>query len=289
MAQCTRNFYTIPSVGATALHAIQCAHSPQAFHCIHELQASGEEEYAFQIATLAWLLGPPSGSKSYAYIHSSRDVFINAVCSNSIAFTLPPLDKSAPETKPELSKAVNAIQAALKRKDVARATYLSRPYFNELEQLFEALKIPMQFAQLADDVLFAPLVDRVVLQAYAYKITPAPPSLTEIPKSQGRCFQINPDACALWNVELPLRPMSPVMIYDTPSAFWQAAIDRYGITKHQGLLVFRNDDDEEEFYTKYFPNDLPDEWSLKEQQKSHGFAAGAAVAENPWRTAFMLL
>jgi hypothetical protein len=289
MASYTRNLYSIPSVGATALHAIQHTNSKLAVQCLNELQTSGEDEYAFQIATLAWLFGPPSGPKSYAYIHSSRATFIHAVCSNCVAYTLPLLDKSIPDTKPEIAKAATAIQGACKRKDIMRAVYLARPYHNDLGQLFEALNVPPQFAHLVDDVLFAPLVDRVVLQAFAYKITPAPPSLNTIPKSQGRCFQINPAACALWNVELPQRPMNPAMIYDKPSAYWQAAIDRYGITKQQGLLMFRNDDDEEEFYAKYFPHDLPDEWSLGEQQKSHGFAAADAVSENPWRTAFLLL
>jgi len=31
-----------------------------------------------------------------------------------------------------------------------------------------------------------------------------------------------------------------------------------------------NDDDKEEFYDTHFPTDIPDEWSLKEKQKSHG-------------------
>jgi hypothetical protein len=62
----------------------------------------------------------------------------------------------------------------------------------------------------------------------------------------------------------------------------------YGITKQQGLLAFCDDDKEEEFYVKCFPNDLPDEWSLAEQMKSHGLAA-ESTKDNVWRTAFLLL
>jgi hypothetical protein len=288
MAPCTRNLYSIPSVGATALHAIQTANSKLAFQCINELHASGEDEYAFQIAVLAWLLGPPSGSKSYAFAHSSCTVFIQSVCSNSVAYELPPIEKTLPDSKPELSKAASAIQGALKRKDITRAVYLTRPYHAELASLFEMLKIPTEFVNLADDVLFAPLVDRAVLQAYAYNITPSPPSIDNALSTHGRCFKINPAACSVWSASLPPRPMHPTMIYDAPSVFWQSAIDHYGITKQQELLVFRNDDDEEAFYCKYFPNDLPDEWSLEEQQKSHGLIA-LEQTDNVWRTAFMLL
>jgi len=99
---------------------------------------------------------------------------------------------------------------------------------------------------------------------------------------------VDPIACALWGAQLPPRPMNPAAIIDEPTAYWQTAIDKYKITKQQGLLKFPDDDDEEAFYGLYFPNDLPDEWSLAEQMKSHGLAA-AEQPENVWRTAFVLL
>jgi hypothetical protein len=34
--------------------------------------------------------------------------------------------------------------------------------------------------------------------------------------------------------------------------------------------VFTTDREKEDFYDTYFPNDIPDEWSLKEKLKSHG-------------------
>ena len=34
-----------------------------------------------------------------------------------------------------------------------------------------------------------------------------------------------------------------------------------------------NDDNLENFYSKYFPEDIPDEWSLEDQEKSHGYGA----------------
>ncbi len=284
----TTNFYNHSTVGATALYAIQTGNSILAHQCFNELVCSGEEEYAYQLAILAWLLGPPSGSKSYAYAHSPRELFINAVCSNSVCCVLPPLQTEKPDTPPALETAIKAISAAVKRNDITRAVYLSRPYHNQLGALFTALKLPGEFGKLADELLFAPLLDRLVLQAYAYKLTPAPPTLGDVPRTKGRCFAVNPTACALWGAHLPPRPMNPAAVFDEPTVYWQAAITKYNITKQQGVLKFPDDDSEEAFYSTYFPNDLPDEWSLAEQMKSHGLQA-EGQGENVWRTAFLLL
>lgn len=43
--------------------------------------------------------------------------------------------------------------------------------------------------------------------------------------------------------------------------FWNAAIE-----------TVVDDETKEAFYETYFPDDIPDEWSLEDQQKSHGFA-----------------
>ena len=284
----TRNFYNLSTVGATALHAIQTANSKLAHQCFQEMHESGEDDYAFQISILGWLLGPPSGSKSHAYLHMPRARFIDTVCSNTVAYELPSLTVEKPLESPPLAAATAAITAALKRKDVARASYLSRPYYGKLTALFQALNIPHAFVQLTDDLLFAPLIDRVVLQAYAYKLSPAPPSTADRKPTKGRCFTILPAACALWGCTMPPRPMNPAAIVDEPTAYWQAAIDLYGITKQQGLLTFCDNDEEEEFYVKCFPNDLPDEWALAEQMKSHGLTA-ESPRDNVWRTAFLLL
>lgn len=47
--------------------------------------------------------------------------------------------------------------------------------------------------------------------------------------------------------------------------FWDNALSEYS---ENG--VFYSDDAMEEFYNKYFPNDIPDEWTKQEKEKSHG-------------------
>jgi hypothetical protein len=51
-------------------------------------------------------------------------------------------------------------------------------------------------------------------------------------------------------------------------AFWQRVLREHGVkdTKH---LMFETDEAMETFYATYFPDDIPDEWSKEERQKSH--------------------
>lgn len=52
--------------------------------------------------------------------------------------------------------------------------------------------------------------------------------------------------------------------------FWDEVLEEYADIDEQGTIKWKSDDKMEEFYEKYFPDDIPDEWSKKDQQKSHG-------------------
>jgi len=59
--------------------------------------------------------------------------------------------------------------------------------------------------------------------------------------------------------------------------FWDEAISEYGTLldnqaqgQRQDTIQWNSDESREEFYDKYFPDDIPDEWSKEEQLKSHG-------------------
>jgi hypothetical protein len=64
----------------------------------------------------------------------------------------------------------------------------------------------------------------------------------------------------------------PVSILSEGCRFWQEAFQSAGIAVEEdtGSIQFPNDDALEEFYERYFPDDIPDEWSTADQQKSHG-------------------
>lgn len=64
----------------------------------------------------------------------------------------------------------------------------------------------------------------------------------------------------------------PVGLLSEGCKFWQEALAAMGITEDEGTnaVCFPDDDVLERFHAKYFPDDIPDEWSAADQQKSHG-------------------
>ena len=55
-------------------------------------------------------------------------------------------------------------------------------------------------------------------------------------------------------------------------AWWRACLEAVGAAQDEetGAVMFPNDDALETFYDTHFPDDIPDEWSMEDQLKSHG-------------------
>lgn len=64
----------------------------------------------------------------------------------------------------------------------------------------------------------------------------------------------------------------PVPLLAEGCKFWQEALRTAGLTidGEENTVCFPDDDTLEKFYEKFFPDDIPDEWSAEDQQKSHG-------------------
>jgi hypothetical protein len=64
----------------------------------------------------------------------------------------------------------------------------------------------------------------------------------------------------------------PVELLSEGCRFWQETLEEHGIDVdvETGATAFPNDDVLERFYERYFPDDIPDEWSKRDQEKSHG-------------------
>jgi hypothetical protein len=97
----------------------------------------------------------------------------------------------------------------------------------------------------------------------------------------------------------------PILVAEEgASAYWQAAVQEFEICIDRASLslVFKDDEDQEEFYETYFPEDIPDEWSLEERKKSHdipllsvlsglsslSLETDSLLSWHPWQTAFLL-
>jgi hypothetical protein len=62
----------------------------------------------------------------------------------------------------------------------------------------------------------------------------------------------------------------PVGLLSEGCKFWREAIQCAGISVTDETVSFPNDEVLEKFYEEFFPDDIPDEWSAADQQKSHG-------------------
>ena len=51
--------------------------------------------------------------------------------------------------------------------------------------------------------------------------------------------------------------------------FWEEALSEYA-TVDEGAIHWTSDDTMEQFYNRYFPDDIPDEWTKTEKERSHG-------------------
>jgi hypothetical protein len=51
--------------------------------------------------------------------------------------------------------------------------------------------------------------------------------------------------------------------------FWEEAIAEYGVIQ-DNVIQWNSDDELEDFYERYFPDDIPDEWTKAEKAVSHG-------------------
>jgi len=63
---------------------------------------------------------------------------------------------------------------------------------------------------------------------------------------------------------------APIPLLSEGCRFWQEAVQAAGIVVEEDSFAFPNDTVLEEFHDRYFPDDIPDEWSKQDQEKSHG-------------------
>ena len=64
--------------------------------------------------------------------------------------------------------------------------------------------------------------------------------------------------------------MNNIEKYLVGCPFWDEVLTEYANVNEQGQIEWQSDDKMEEFYDTYFPDDIPDEWSKRDKEKSHG-------------------
>jgi hypothetical protein len=167
---------------------------------------------------------------------------------------------------------------------------------NAVISLLKAMGKQMIFmAELLETTDYPPLEERIVHHAFYNALhihasqEPKQEKKRTIPKKEGRHFHIHPEALQLWNIQP--KPVSdligcPVLIKSEQATnYWKEICKEYQISGKK-QLKFKDDESLERFYTLYFPNDIPDEWSNEERAKSHGFSIDKTNT-NLWLPAFI--
>lgn len=320
------NLYHTDSVAATILYGINTGNPSLAIRASKELFVSGESEFLMRILTLAWLLQDPGHPYEYArheaYIQGDCETFLYTLLSDQNASTgLPPLptiddiglpkyEAPAPTqwnihpagwTPGQAGRLVCALDDTLKRKNWKRAVYLTSSLLKNSTQsicyLLKSMGVHEKMTKLLETTIYAPLSIRVLSHAFAQCTATNQPVnhektwQTVWKTTKGRAFTIPAEAMAMWHIShKPLTELigAPIWVLQACTAdksnVWKQAI---GITVKDSEFVFKDDTSLETFYTTYFPNDIPDEWSPAERSKSHGIEC--VHVPNPWIPAFILL
>ena len=107
---------------------------------------------------------------------------------------------------------------------------------------------------------------------------------------KGRTFYVSAAALNEWNVvpspTTRLQGAPLLVTEETATNYWTTVWSSVGLGNDR--LDFKDDEACEAFYSTYFPDDIPDEWSAEERAKSHGQPANEAAPKNSWRQSFLL-
>ena len=305
----TRSLYEIQDVCATLLIAVNKHDSQLLARTVLELVESAADPTPFLL--LGWLLSPPAPETSKAcceaYLSDKLEQLVAAV-QQLPPHDLPTLSVAAPPPKdtPLSAKAhwalpwspaanarfERAVKYALKTKNHQHAAYLvSALTTNHVNGLLKILGIKDKLITLYETTEYPPLKQRVVEHIFASLAFVGEPTVKkQLPvKTKGRTFSIPESAYSLWNV----KPKSqdrlkglPLHIVDVDAtSFWKTQVKVYQISRKELDLQFPDDATLERFYEENFPNDIPDEWSTAEREKSHPCPL-FKPEPNPWLPAF---
>jgi hypothetical protein len=73
----------------------------------------------------------------------------------------------------------------------------------------------------------------------------------------------------------------PILLLPQGCAYWRRITKAAGFIQKGDEVETPDDETYERFYDRYFPDDIPDEWSAADQQKSHGRGLSGKAADPP--------
>jgi len=313
----TRNLYELDTVAATLLYAIEVGNKTLAIQTTKELVISEESDLAKRTLTLAWWLSEPT------HIHITSNMtpkeLLYGLLLSTCGFSSPysPTDMMPPKAGTHImppprcwkklptgwtphmaGRLWSVLHYDIKQTFPEHMTELVRPLLTNdkasVISLLVALNIPTFYIDSLSAATY-PLNERVLYHCFASQThsSPTTPNTTQWDtlwnQSSGRCFNIEPDALARWNIKSPNIERligSPTFVTNNASNYWKTQVLTHKLTlQPNNMFTFPNDDLHESFYT-LFPIDIPDEWSIAERKKSHGLMI-PTYNPSPWAAFFI--
>jgi hypothetical protein len=304
----SRHLYELDEV-TSALQTCLRKRWPRAHFWLWELLQSEEYDMAASCLQNAWILygapadptiltaDQPTDQDSWIDLFRRIERAIERTKGSAVAFMMARTHEITLDTAVTKVGAWASLRAAAqenKRRLVLRILEESRKFFTD-DEIDTALKNQYD----SEDVEI-----RKALQGLAALALCPPESNTEIEKDtllphyrrtwaswapligtrKGRVYEIPTEALTPTTTRGALSTKytnigelrDPVPSLFEGCAWWRSQLEKIGATQDDetGAVVFPNDDVLESFYATHFSDDIPDEWSLEDQQKSHGRGRG---------------
>ena len=310
----SRSMYEVEDVVATLFHGLQTKQHLLVIQAAKELQNSLEDELLVNVVIMAWLLcdpytcpllTPPSTETVYTCLCELMDQFPSQlpkyVPQRSVSTPLVVHYSSKDEQNAALKAAVQTCFEKKYAKQCIRIlTMLLHKDPDHMKRVFETQGIANTYLDLFDRIMYTPLAERLVQHLVIQRMFSSPPSINKYNQKyyeiwtttkQGlhaRSFQIPFHGLAQWNIIPKLHnriqnALFPEAIMDkNASLFWQNA----NIPSKESS----DEDSLETWYNTHFPDDIPDEWSRDEIEKSHVYILPEKQPkpDHDWQPAFLL-
>lgn len=298
----TRSLYEIEDVAATLLYALQFKKHKLAVQAAVELRESGENDLLLNLLTFAWLLCDPF---KFPFTRAPTiETMYDDLCAlihhfpESLPLYKPQIKPAAQPQQPNQTEFIKScISKQLWRLTLQHLTHVLYTNMNELLVMLEILNIPKILIDCFHRLAYMPLLERlllhIVVQSTGLSVpVPAPPPINNSLKSiwnseSTRCFQIPHNELRMWNIV-------PKQVHRLQYSLIPAAVTDSNASQYWKKAGLPTEENIDTWYFTYFPNDIPDEWSRDEIQKSHVYSdscdstADSTAVENDWIHAFLL-
>jgi hypothetical protein len=310
--------YEVEDVVATLFHGLQTKQHLLVIQTAKELQNSQEDELLVNVVIMAWLLcdpytcslsTPPSTETVYTCLCELIDQFPSQLPKYEKQRSVStPLIVHYSSTDKQNAALDAAVQTCFEKKYAKQCirilTMLLHKDPNHMKHVFETQGISNTYLDLFDRIMYTPLAERLVQHLVIQRMFASPVSTNKYNQKyssiwmdaykQGisaRSFQIPFHALAQWNI----MPKLQNRIQNTllPDAIMDKNASLYWQNSNMSYKTLDNDLEIETWYTTHFPDDIPDEWSRDEIEKSHVYIPPekqqkSQKPDNDWQPAFLL-